>query len=68
MKEYNGLTLKQKESVLQKNEVLPLYFCRLIIQFENFVNPMYYSSRDIKQIELYNFTKTPDDNDDSIML
>jgi len=40
----------------------------LIIQFENFVNPMYYSSRDIKQIELYNFTKTPDDNDDSIML
>jgi hypothetical protein len=65
MKEYCGLSYTQSQVVRQNHAVLPLYFCRLLLQFETFVNPMYYSSRDDKKIELYKLTKTTEDEEDS---
>lgn len=61
MKEYNGLTAVQGKKVTQKSQLLHLYFSRLLVYFEVFVNPMYYSSRDDKKIEKFLLTKTKED-------
>lgn len=63
MKEWNGLTTTQSKTVSENPKLLHLYFARLIVFFEVFVNPMFYSSRDDKKIERYSLTKTQVDND-----
>ena len=41
-----------------------LLFSKLVINFETFICPMIYSSRDERKIGLYNLTKTKEDIDD----
>lgn len=63
MKEYNGLTTQQAKTVSQNPQLLHLYFSRLLVYFEVFINPMYYSSRDDRKIERFNLTRTKEDNE-----
>ena len=43
---------------------LHLLFSKLLVNFEAFICPMIYSSRDERKISLYNLTKTKEDSDD----
>jgi len=70
MKEYNGRRYKGKDEDRDKiisnihNE-----FCKLVLQFEEFIFPMYYSSRDLSQIKEWGLVLNEDDvNDESQML
>ena len=39
-------------------------FCKLILQFEEFIYPMYYSSRDLEQLEAWGLSLNEDDKND----
>ncbi len=39
-------------------------FCKLILEFEEFIYPMYYSSRDLEQLKAWGLTLNEDDKND----
>ena len=44
------------------------FFTKLVVQFQTFINPMYYSSRDEKKISELKLTETAEDEEDKLML
>jgi hypothetical protein len=68
MKEYNGLTLEQSKIVTQATSRIHNYFTKMVVQFQTFINPMYYSSRDEKKISELKLTETAEDEEDKLML
>ena len=69
MKEYKGRYYDPKEDRDEIIRNIHNEFSKIVIEFESFIYPMYYSSRDINQINLWKLTKNEDDiNDESQML
>lgn len=68
MKEYYGMSDSDAKDI--KKGVKPLHtnFTKLMVQFEQFICPLVYSSRDERKIKLYNLIKTKEDADDEAML
>ena len=66
MKEYKGRYYDidkehDRDDVIQN---IHKEFCKLILEFETFTYPMYYSSRDINQIKQWKLTENQDDKND----
>jgi hypothetical protein len=68
MKEYNGLTLDQSKLVTQSTSRIHNFFSKLTVQFQTFVHPMFYSSRDEKKIAALGLIETDEDREDNKML
>ena len=77
MKEYNGLQWPDEFDSKDKNlnpfikkirnnmsENIHLAFSKVVIQFQKFICPMVYSSRDERKITRYALTKTSEDQAD----
>lgn len=67
MKEYSGmhLALSKTKDIAKK---IHLFFTKLIVQFDTFICPLVYSSRDEKKIQKYGLTQTVEDELDIAML
>lgn len=63
MKEYNGMTVQQAQAKDFQKQIDSL-FTKLIIEFESFICPLYYSSRDEKKIDFYHLSTNKEDRDD----
>jgi len=61
MKEYNGFSKKELETMRSQIDAL---FTKLVIEFESFIHPLYYSARDEKKVETYNLTTNKEDRED----
>lgn len=69
MKEYKGRRFNPKENREEIIENIHNEFTKLVLQFEEFICPMYYSSRDISHIKEWGLTLNLDDkNDETQML
>lgn len=69
MKEYKGRSYDQNEDQDDIIRNIHNEFTKVVLEFESFICPMYYSSRDINQINQWKLTKNEDDiNDESQML
>ena len=67
MKEYNGMKSKDYRLHSQKG-TLHMLFSKLIVNFETFICPMFYSSRDERKIDKYKLARTEEDKEDEAML
>ena len=67
MKEYNGMKSEDYRLHSLKG-TLHMVFSKLVVGFESFICPMYYSSRDERKISIYQLMKTQEDIDDEAML
>lgn len=66
MKEYKGRSYDPKEERDDIIRNIHNEFTKVVLEFESFICPMYYSSRDINQINQWKLTKNEDDiNDES---
>ena len=63
MNEYNGMTVHQ---ALAKDfhKILDSLFTKLVIEFESFMCPLYYSSRDEKKIDFFKLSTNQEDKED----
>ena len=71
MKEYKGLSYDQNDDRDSTNIIQNIHneFTKLVLEFESFICPMYYSSRDINLIKEWGLIKNKDDkNDEADML
>ncbi|CDW85366.1 phosphatidylinositol 3-and 4-kinase family protein [Stylonychia lemnae] len=67
MKEYNGITVSQAQSKDFHKQIDSL-FTKLLIEFEGFNYPFYYSSRDEKKIDFYKLSTNYEDREDKANL
>ncbi len=67
MKEYNGMTVQQAQAKdFHKN--IDSLFTKLVVEFESFICPLYYSSRDEKKIDFFKLSTNKEDKEDKTNL
>ena len=67
MKEYNGLTYEQTQAK-DFHRTIDSLFTKLVVEFESFICPLYYSSRDEKRIDSFKLSTNKEDNHDKSTL
>jgi hypothetical protein len=67
MKEYNGMTVEQVQARDFHRNIDSL-FTKLVVDFESFICPLYYSSRDEKQIDFHRLSTNREDKEDKANL
>jgi hypothetical protein len=65
MKEYNGMTVEQAKDFTRTIDSL---FSKVVVEFESFICPMYYSSRDEKKIDFHKLSTNKEDKEDKATL
>lgn len=63
MKEYNGMTVEQTKAK-DFIRTIDSLFTKIVVEFESFITPLYYSSRDEKRIEYYQLSTNTEDTCD----
>jgi hypothetical protein len=61
MKEYNGMTL-------ERDRAIDALFSKVVVEFESFICPMTYSSRDEKKIDFHRLSTNKEDKEDKATL
>jgi len=67
MKEYNGMTVEQAQAK-DFSKLIDSLFTKLVLEFETFMCPLYYSSRDEKKIDQFKLTTNKEDLEDKANL
>jgi hypothetical protein len=67
MKEFNGCTVEQTQGQRDRGSIDSL-FCKLVVEFETFICPLVYSSRDEKKIDQYKLSTNKEDKQDKMNL
>lgn len=67
MKEYNGMTVNQAQSKDFQKQI-DNFFTKLVIEFESFICPLFYSSRDEKKIDFHKLSTNKEDKEDKANL
>ena len=63
MKEYNGMTVEQTQAK-DFFKTIDSLFTKIVVEFESFITPLYYSSRDEKRIEHFKLSTNKEDIQD----
>lgn len=67
MKEYNGMTVEQVQAK-DIHRTIDSLFTKLVLEFESFICPLYYSSRDEKKIDFHRLSTNKEDKEDKANL
>lgn len=63
MKEYNGMT-KDQAAAKDFHKIIDSLFTKLVLEFESFICPLHYSSRDEKRIDAFRLSTNREDRED----
>lgn len=61
MKEYNGMTVEQAKDF---HKIIDSFFTKIVVEFESFICPLHYSSRDEKRIDSFKLSTNEEDSFD----